>query len=360
MAHARFASCRRAQLRMDFMVHTDRSCDYDDEIRALGSKIIPCLHPGRPWRYARNFRQVLKEHGPYDVIHSHVHHYSGVVLQLARLARVPTRIAHSHCDTVALDSRSNLIRRLYLAIMRRSIQRNASSGWPAASREAAMSLFGPNWRSNPGRRILYCSVDLTPFGTEGTDKRAVRRSLGLSEDAFVIGHVGRFRAPKNHGFMFEVFSEIVEREPRARLLLVGEGEPVNRANEPSLRWGFLVASGSWDYDPMCLESCWAPWTDSSFRHSTRVSVSTYRGPSRRTSRRDRGQHSGGGRRCTTALAACLPSRPASAWAEAVISHCRKDRSRGPSGDHSRRKLLLQYHTRHQTLMDLYVAEKARR
>jgi len=48
--------------------------------------------------------------------------------------------------------------------------------------------------------------------------------LGLSEDAFVVGHVGRFSQPKNHRFLIEIFSEIVKREPRAHLLLVGDGE----------------------------------------------------------------------------------------------------------------------------------------
>ena len=40
---------------------------YDDEIRDLGSKLIPCLQPSRPWQYARSFMNALREHGPYDI-----------------------------------------------------------------------------------------------------------------------------------------------------------------------------------------------------------------------------------------------------------------------------------------------------
>ena len=39
----------------------------------------------------------------------------------------------------------------------------------------------------------------------------------------MVGHVGHFSYQKNHDFLLSVFAEIVQREPKARLLLVGEG-----------------------------------------------------------------------------------------------------------------------------------------
>jgi len=91
-------SVDRTRFQMDFLVHTDEQQAYEDEAKALGSQVIRCLHPSRPWMYAKNFRQVLREHGSYDVVHSHIHHYSGFVLRLAHQAGIPLRIAHSHSD----------------------------------------------------------------------------------------------------------------------------------------------------------------------------------------------------------------------------------------------------------------------
>lgn len=51
-----------------------------------------------------------------------------------------------------------------------------------------------------------------------------RRSIGISTNAFVVGHVGRFSKPKNHIFLLKVFREILERKPNAHLLLIGNGE----------------------------------------------------------------------------------------------------------------------------------------
>ncbi len=46
--------------------------------------------------------------------------------------------------------------------------------------------------------------------------------MGL-EDAFVIGHVGRFVKQKNHEFLLDIFAEIIKLEPTARMLLIGDG-----------------------------------------------------------------------------------------------------------------------------------------
>jgi glycosyltransferase involved in cell wall biosynthesis len=48
--------------------------------------------------------------------------------------------------------------------------------------------------------------------------------LGIPPDAFAIGHVGRFSQQKNHAFVIDVFSELIKLEPKAFLLLTGDGE----------------------------------------------------------------------------------------------------------------------------------------
>jgi glycosyltransferase involved in cell wall biosynthesis len=208
----------RQRFQMDFLVHTDQPCAYDDEVRALGSRIIPCLHPSRPWQYARSLRRILREYGPYDVVHSHVHHYSGWVLRAAAKAGVPVRIAHSHSDTSQAQHRAALLRRWYLGMTKRWIA-NYASVRLAASEPAAHALYG----SNAAHQILYCGIDLEPFRASKMNAGDLRWDLGLSPDCLAIGHVGRFVAAKNHTFILEVFAEVAQREPRAHLLLVGDG-----------------------------------------------------------------------------------------------------------------------------------------
>jgi glycosyltransferase involved in cell wall biosynthesis len=211
----------RDRLRMDFLVHTTEPCAYDDEIRSLGSKIIPCLDPSRPWLYARNFKRLLQEYGPYDIVHSHVHHFSGYVLRLAQEAGVPVRIAHCHKDSSPLEANAGLHRRFYLTLMKGLIVRHATLGL-GCSQVATIDLFGSGWKNDPRWRLLYYGIDMLAF-REGVDSLDFGTELGIPVNAFVIGHVGRFHEQKNHRFLLEIFANIAKREPQAYLLLVGEG-----------------------------------------------------------------------------------------------------------------------------------------
>jgi glycosyltransferase involved in cell wall biosynthesis len=211
----------RDRFQMDFLVHTTEPCPYDDEVRALGSKIIPCLNPAKPWLYARNFKRILHEYGPYDIVHSHVHNFSGYVLWLAKQAGIGVRIAQSHNDTSSVQAKAGWYRRLYLALTEWWVDRYATVGL-GVSYKAAASLFGSTWLTDPRRQILYPSIDLTPFQSP-VNSVAIRTELGLPADAFAIGHVGRFMEQKNHLFLLEIVAEVAKRKPKMRLLLIGDG-----------------------------------------------------------------------------------------------------------------------------------------
>lgn len=212
----------RDRYRMDFVVHIPEPQEYDAEVRALGSEIFLCPHTRQPLRYAREFSRILREHGPYDVVHSHVHQYSGLVLRLAKGEGVPVRIAHSHLDASAFEAQASPQRRAYLKLMRHWLARSATDGL-AASRQAAADLFGPDWETDLRYRTLFCGVDLSPFG-RGACPAEVRAEFHIPQNAFVIGHVGRFTEQKNHAFLLDVAAAVVRRDPSVYFLLVGEGE----------------------------------------------------------------------------------------------------------------------------------------
>jgi glycosyltransferase involved in cell wall biosynthesis len=235
----------RARYRMDFVVHVTEPQEYDDEVRALGSALILCPHTRRPLRYAREFTRILNTHGPYDVVHSHVHQYSGLVLRLAKRAGVPVRIAHSHLDATAFEAQASPQRRAYLALMRHWIDATATDGL-AASGQAAVDLFGPGWEADARYRTLFCGVDLSPFA-HPVCRDAVRTEFHIPQDAFVIGHVGRFTEQKNHAFLLDVAAEVVQRDANAHFLLVGEGElrPAMMARAAALGLGeHVIFAGS--------------------------------------------------------------------------------------------------------------------
>ncbi|MGA9382762.1 MAG: glycosyltransferase family 1 protein [Phormidium sp.] len=212
----------RDRFLMDFLVLTTKPGDYDEEIRALGSRIIPCpLDRWNPWSFATNFQRILREYGSYQIVHSHPHHFSGYVLRLAQQAGVPIRIAHSHNDSSLLQTQAGLYRHLYFSLMKHWIDRYATLGL-GCSRTAVAALFGANWESDPRWQILYYGIDLRGF-QDAIDPVAVRAELGIPKDAFVIGHIGRFADQKNHLFLLKIVAEVAKQKPETYLLLIGDG-----------------------------------------------------------------------------------------------------------------------------------------
>ena len=214
----------RHQYSMDFLVHTAAPGALDKQIMELGARVLPCLprlQDGNPLRYAHNFRRILRECGPYDCVHSHIHHSSGYVLMLSAMMGVPVRIAHSHNDTCAIDRTYPSARRMYSCAMDVLIRHFATVGI-AVSRSAAPSLFSDSWTADQRWRLCPLGIDLRPFSM-AIDSSTIRAELGIAQNSFVIGHVGRFAEQKNHHFLVEIAGRLAKMEPTAVFLLVGDG-----------------------------------------------------------------------------------------------------------------------------------------
>jgi glycosyltransferase involved in cell wall biosynthesis len=208
----------RSQFEFHFLVHTDKEAAYDDEIRSLGAHIHHRGGSRNPISYGRQFKSVLRQYGPFDVVHSHVYLFSGYIMRLAAEAGVPIRIAHSH--TAPKDRPSNIVRRNYEQLMRRWIRRYSTERI-GVSRAAVDGLFG-NQAAGTGATVLHYGLDFAPF-LDRVDTKEVKTRFGIPENRKVIGHVGRFAPVKNHSFLVDVFERVVANRMDAHLLLVGDG-----------------------------------------------------------------------------------------------------------------------------------------
>ncbi len=213
----------RAEVAMDFMVHTSKPCAYDSEIAGLGGSIIACPSVRSPG-YVIEFDSALRRHGPYDVLHSHVHYFSGLTTTLARRRGVRVRIAHSHSNSSVPEAGTGPIRAAYRAVMRRAMLSSATH-LLAASVPAASALFGSGWRESSRARVVYCGVDLAPFaaGDVDADRESARREFGIDPAEIVVGHVGNFHAPKNHAFLVSIAASATRRRAGVCVLCVGRG-----------------------------------------------------------------------------------------------------------------------------------------
>src|SRR5579863_9848149 len=68
-------------------------------------------------------------------------------------------------------------------------------------------------------------------------RAAFRKQLGLEEDAFWIGSVGRLSIEKGHAFLLDAMAELVLRIPEVRLAIVGEGAERARLEQHARKLG---------------------------------------------------------------------------------------------------------------------------
>src|SRR5262245_56848963 len=139
----------RSAIAMDFLVHGDEKGDYEEELRDLGFGIVRTPMPGRYAAYLRSVGAAL-DRGGYDVVHSHLQHFSGVTTFLASRHEIPVRIVHSHLDVQPGLARGR--KATYAWIMQLLIRRHATHPI-AVSRRAAAALFGAGWAEQPNTAV---------------------------------------------------------------------------------------------------------------------------------------------------------------------------------------------------------------
>ena len=200
-----------------FLVNSNVESAYDREILSLGGQIHYGANPRNLLEYASQFAATVRNHGPFDVVHSHVYWYSGFVVRLAHKAGIPIRIAHSHTASNAPGWK--IPRRLYEELMRAWILRHATHRI-GISQQAGEALFGSR-REKPFI-LLHYGFDFSRF-VQADRAEELKQKLGVPPGRKVIGHVGRLVPVKNHAFIVEFFAQTVASGLDAHLLLVGDG-----------------------------------------------------------------------------------------------------------------------------------------
>jgi glycosyltransferase involved in cell wall biosynthesis len=153
--------------------------------------------------------------GRYDLVHTHLYRACVYGRTAARLAGVRAAVATEHslgADEIEGRPLTPGTRALYLATER------LGAATVAVSDTVAGRLR--DW-GVPGRRVHVVpnGIDAARFRFDPAARRATRARLGVPEDAFTVGGVGRLVPGKRFGVLIEAVAAL----PGARLLLAGDG-----------------------------------------------------------------------------------------------------------------------------------------
>ena len=209
----------RNQVQFDFVIDGYDKTYLDDEIKAMGGKVYH-VEPYRKniFRYMVQIYKIVRN-GHYDIVHSNMNTLSVFSLFPAWLAGAKQRILHNHSTAVKQEGKRSLMKHIL-----RPIAPLFANRYAACSILAGDWMYGKEWMAKGEVKIIRNAIDLKKYAFSQELRKRYRQELGIADDDFVIGHVGRFMFQKNHRFLLQIFYEISKCKENAKLLLVGDGE----------------------------------------------------------------------------------------------------------------------------------------
>ena len=180
----------------------------DVEVRELG------LDPSRFKFPIMPLVKIFRELRP-DIVHTRAWGTVDAIMA-ARVAGVPRVIHGEHGRDVADPEGRN---------RKRNVIRKCLS--PMVDRFMTVSDDLQRWLTEmvgiPAHKVvrIHNGVDTGKFSREG--RAAARRKLGFDDANVAIGIVGRLDPVKDHRSLLQAFAAVSQAQPRARLIIVGDG-----------------------------------------------------------------------------------------------------------------------------------------
>lgn len=174
----------------------------------------------------KNMIRLLKSK-KYDVVHIHSDVANKLLVSGMAAKRCGVRKIILHAHATGIDGNNRNLKEKAHRLCRPRLQ-TLGTDYAACSYAAAKWMF-PSVRKEDVI-IIKNGIDVDRYRFYKTVRDSVRDSLGIKEDDFLIGHVGRFMYQKNHSYIIDVFDDFIKkwnsekRHGTPKLLLVGEGE----------------------------------------------------------------------------------------------------------------------------------------
>jgi len=214
-----YRSIDKENYQFDFCVFSPKKGYYDDEISSLGGIIYVCeaktKNPIRSYLY---LKKIVSINEYQYVLRISQNSLSSLDLLAAKMGGAKVLAFRSSntgtCGSKKDDIFHALCKPLAMCIPNVKI---------APSKYAAAFMFGNSEVKKGKVLFLNNGIDIAHFSFNPVIRRRIHEQYHIN-DKFVVGHVGRFFAQKNHRFLVSIFASLHEKNPNTVLLLVGDGE----------------------------------------------------------------------------------------------------------------------------------------
>ena len=213
-----YRNMNHARIQFDFYYANTSSNPNKKALQEMGAGMYPIPSYTKPLAYHHALYSAFKEKG-YQIVHVHLNTMSVFALFAAWRAGVPVRICHNHSTAHWSEGQTTLLK-----YMLRPFNKLFANRYFACGKVAGRWLYGRRCMRHDQVTIIPNAIDTKRFAYDKVARAQLRKEFEIDENAYVIGHVGRFCHQKNHRFLLHVFKDFLLENPNAVLLLIGEGK----------------------------------------------------------------------------------------------------------------------------------------
>lgn len=222
----------KSKFQIDFLLFDSKHMNYAEEVRDMGCNIHICdIHSKnnniRRIKQMKYVYELLKTES-YDVIHAHSCSFEGIFRAVipARIYNNSLIIGHSHNPGLPKNTIfDNFIR----WIMKKFMCFCIDYGF-ACSDDAGASKYTKKFMHSNQYKTIRNAVDTKKYRFNLKKRKEIREQYHM-EHCYVIGSVGRLEEQKNYSYLIDVFFDVLQQNPMARLLLIGQGSHMNMLKE---------------------------------------------------------------------------------------------------------------------------------
>jgi len=218
-----YRNINRNQIQFDFLCLRNLNGDYESEIEKLGGTIYK-IYDTQFFSKLKKIYQLFKQN-QFNVIHSHIMFYSGIIQFLSFCAGIKIRITHSHSSNDL--KKMTFFRRIYLSFSRILIN-VFTTDYLSCGKKAGKYLYG----SRKKFLVINNGIDLDLYKSVTKENIVqLKNELHIKKDDFIIGHIGSFIDVKNHEYFIDFCKEMLKITTNFKIVLVGTGEKYEKIIE---------------------------------------------------------------------------------------------------------------------------------
>ena len=228
----------RTKINFDYLKYSSKKGFSEERALALGGKIYAAHNDDASNRFMKFWLKfyrcytACKEAKP-DIFHINASTpYDTLIGISAKIAGVKRVIVHSHNANNTDKSKLKCLINQFCKV----IMPLYTDAYFTCSTEAAQYMFPDRVVRNKKYFYIHNGIDAKRFAYNDAVRQQLRKENGL-EKKLVVANIGRFFKQKNHEFLIEIFSDLVNRRDDAVLLLVGEGELQDSIKEKVQKMG---------------------------------------------------------------------------------------------------------------------------